>query len=145
MLTEALDELLDTARLPTVEEWVVFAKTRHLKLAIATVAAAEVALRIGQLVVAETLADEAIGQVRSGDAAEFRAHKVAGQVAHVASRETRALQLFLQAEAVAQDTLSAREALWGQLMALMALESPEASDLLAQLRQTLPRESASGV
>ena len=141
LLTEALDELLDTARLTTVEEWVAFAKARHLRLAIATIASAEVCLRMGQLVVAETLADDAIGQVGQNDAAEFRAFKVGGQVAHVASRETNALRLFRQAEAVAQDPISAREALWGQLMAMMALELPEASDLLGLLRGTVPLES----
>ena len=141
LLTEALDELLDTARLTTVEAWVQFAATRHMRRPIVSIAAAEVCLRMGQLIVAETLADDAIGQVESGDDFEFRAFKVAGQVAHVASRETQALKLFRQAEAVAQEPLSAREALWGQLMAMMALELPEASDLLGLLRSTLPLES----
>lgn len=141
LLTEALDELLDTARLTTVEAWVRLAEAHRVRRPIVSIAAAEVALRVGQLVVAETLADDAIGQVVSGDDLEFRTFKVAGQVAHVASRERRALNLFVQAEAVARDPKCAREALWGQLMAMMALELPEARDLLGSLRSTLPLES----
>ena len=109
LLTEALDELLDTARLTTVEEWVQFAQIRHLKLPIVTIAAAEVCLRMGQLVVAETLADDAIGQVKSGDVLEFRAFKVAGQIAHVASRETQALRLFQQANARSEERRVGKE------------------------------------
>jgi len=141
LLTDALDELLEAARLTTLEQWIEKAATASLERPIFPIAHAEVALRAGALVLAETLAEDAIRHTRFGTAMKFRSLRIAGQIAHVASHEERALALFRDAQAAADSPADVREAQWGQVMAMMALEMDEARALLDMLTDTLPSES----
>ena len=100
----ALDELLDTARLPTLQKWFEFATEAGLESGVLSVARAEVALRYGRHVEAMAHAEAAAGK---DSELAFRALYVAGRAAHLASREEDALELYRRAEAAASTEVSA--------------------------------------
>ncbi len=131
LLLDALDELLDTARLSTIETWCELAAELGLETPAFALARAEVALRRGRHAVAQAQAEGAA----SSDAAElrFRSLSVAGRAAHLASREEDALELYRQAEAAAATETERRDALWGQVICLIELERPEATHMLDDL------------
>ena len=86
LFTDALDELLNAARLATVETWIGRAKAKQLSSATLEVAKAELALRDGKHMSAQTFAQAALSLAaeRKGDA--WRAAMVAGRAAHSGSR-----------------------------------------------------------
>jgi ATP/maltotriose-dependent transcriptional regulator MalT len=130
LLTAALDELLDTARLPTIETWCAAASESGVDSGICSLARAEVALRYGRHAEAQTHAEAAAsGQSELA----FRSLSVAGRAAHLASREETALEVYRRAEAVAATEAERRDALWGQLICAIELELPEAAETLRHL------------
>jgi ATP/maltotriose-dependent transcriptional regulator MalT len=130
LLSEALDDLLDTARLSTIETWCALASEASLESPVFGVARAEVALRRGRHAEAQVFAEAAVAP---DSELTFRALSVAGRAAHLASREQEALELYRQAEACAPTDGERRDALWGQLMCAAELELPEASSTLEEL------------
>ena len=98
LVTDALDELLESARLSTLDRWCDFAYDAGLDAPMFPVARAEVhaATRPSRG------SDRARG-VRGESPGEhvFRALAVAGRAAHLASREEQALELYERAETVA--------------------------------------------
>ena len=144
IMPTAVRDLLDNGRLASIEQWLRAASEVEDLRPVANVAAAELALRQGQLVVAETLARNTVAHAEPGSPLMFRGLFLAGRASHIASRELEALEFFANAERVATDEDQRREALWGKLMAATALERDEAFDLLELLapkpRQANPRE-----
>jgi LuxR family maltose regulon positive regulatory protein len=142
LLLAALDELLDTARLSTLETWCALAAELDLETPALALARAEVALRRGRHAVAQTQAEAAASS--EDPALTFRAFSVAGRAAHLASREEEALELYRRAEAAAATETERRDALWGQVMCSIELERPEASSTLEAMRAEMnlvkPRE-----
>jgi DNA-binding NarL/FixJ family response regulator len=130
LLGAALDELLETARLPTVQRWCECASSAGVDATIFAVARAEVMLRHGRHVEAIAHAEAAVA---NGPEHAFRALSLAGRAAHLASREELALDLYRKAEEVAGDEKERRDAKWGQLMCLVDLERPSASSSLQEL------------
>ena len=130
LLRAALDELLDTGRLPTLQKWCEFASDAGLEAAAFSVARAEVALRYGRHVEAMAHAEAAAGK---DPELAFRALSVAGRAAHLASREEEALELYRRAEAAASTDSERRDAMWGQLICAVELEMPDAGDTLRAL------------
>jgi LuxR family transcriptional regulator, maltose regulon positive regulatory protein len=131
LLQEALDELLETARLSTIETWCDFAADADVDQPVFSIARAEVALRCGRHAEAQSFAEAAAS---SGESAlTFRGLAVAGRAAHLASREENGLELFRRAEAAASSEPERRDALWGQLLCAVELELPEAASTLAEL------------
>ncbi len=120
-LALALDELLDTARLTTIEAWLELSTT-EIEAPICSVARAELALRRGRFAEAQ-----AHGELAAAAESEstFRALSVAGRAAHLASREEEALALYERAESIASTELERRSARWGQVSALVDLERGE--------------------
>ncbi|HLF00077.1 MAG TPA: hypothetical protein VI540_09285, partial [Gaiellaceae bacterium] len=112
ILSAALDELLDTARLSTIETWCSFASDAALDAPIFALARAEAALRHGRHTEAQAHAEAAAGE---GSDLTFRALTVAGRAAHLASREHEGLELYRRAESEASSESERRDALWGQL------------------------------
>ncbi len=131
LLEEALDELLETARLSTIENWCGLAADADLDEPMFSIARAEVALRHGRHAEAQSFAEAAA--VAGEPRLTFRGLAVAGRAAHLASREEDGLQLFRRAEAAATSEPERRDALWGQVMCEIELERPEAAVTLAQL------------
>jgi DNA-binding NarL/FixJ family response regulator len=140
----ALDSLLESGRLATIEALLRLASGRGETSPVLKLAAAELGARRGQLAVAETMIQGALRQVEPGSDLQSRAWNVAGQVAHLASREADGLDFFCRAEAAAHDEPSRREARWGRLMTMTALERDEARQLLYELAHDVrvddPRE-----
>jgi DNA-binding NarL/FixJ family response regulator len=64
----------------------------------------------------------------------------AAAAAHVAAREEQALELFIEAQGVAETEPQHREALWGQVMCMAELELDEAGTTLDSLARDVPRD-----
>lgn len=132
LMRRGLDELLDTARLSTVQRWCDAAATAGIDTAIVALARAELMLRSGRHM-------EAVAHAESAAAADaglaFRALTLAGRAAHLASDEEAALQLYGRAEAIAASEAEVRDAKWGQLICLIELERPDAQEALAVLQE----------
>ena len=127
LLEDALDELLETARLSTVESWCEHAERSSAVSPIISLGRAEVELRRGHLAAAQSYAELVASQAKD---LEFRALFIAGRAAHLASREEEALELFRRAEESAPSDALRREASWGQVMCLIDLDDPGAADAL---------------
>jgi len=130
LMRAALDELLDTGRLPTLHKWCESASESGLDTPVVSVARAEVALRYGRHVESMAYAEAAASK---DPELAFRALSVAGRAAHLASREEEALELYRRAEAAASIDSERRDAMWGQLRCFIDLELPEAEPTLARL------------
>ena len=131
LMCAAIDELLDAARLSTMQRWVELASTQGSEAAIFSIVRAEVMLRRGRHIEAVAHADAA--SVRDS-ALAFRALCLAGRAAHLASLEEDALEFFRSAEAAASTDVEHRDAMWGQLMCSVELEMPTAAETLQALR-----------
>jgi ATP/maltotriose-dependent transcriptional regulator MalT len=136
LMGAALDELLDTGRLPTLQRWCESASEADLDSAVISVAWAEVALRHGRHMESMAHAEAAANK---DSAIAFRALSVAGRAAHLASREEEALELYRRAEAAASTDSERRDAMWGQLMCAVELETPDAGDTLRTLNAGVKR------
>jgi len=128
----ALDELLDTARLSTLQKWCDLAAEAGVDAPLFAVARAETMLRNGRHVEAVAHAEAAAA---GEPALEFRALSVAGRAAHLASREEDALSLYRRAEAAASTDAEVRDAKWGQLSCVIDLELPTSGAALAELSE----------
>src|SRR5262245_30148254 len=135
LLRDALDELLETGRLSTVESWCAFALQAGVDRHTVALARAEVALRRGRFTEAHTHAEAAAKDT----SLEFRALTLAGRAAHLDSREEEALELYARAALVARDDRDSREALRGQLLSLIDMEDPAADEMLRHLTSTMIR------
>jgi DNA-binding NarL/FixJ family response regulator len=142
LLFDALDELLETGRLSTVETWYKFARQGGIDAPEFALARAEVALRRGRFGEAQTNAEAAASEEST---LTYRALMVAGRATHLASREEEALALYRRAEACANTDVDGREAVGGQLVCLIDLERPEAAVLLENLSSTVVRSDPSDV
>ncbi len=136
MLVDALDELLSTGRLSTLETWLAFAIEAGLDTPWFALARAEVALRRGRFTEAQTSAEAAAS---AGKALTYRALSIAGRAAHLASREEEALEFYERAASAAKTRDESREAAWGQLQCLIDLERPQAPQVLEQLSSMVVR------
>lgn len=133
IIAEALDELLETGRLATIETWVRTASEKGEPSARVRLAATELAVRRGELSIAETFIQGVLGTLAPGSPIEFRAFMLAGQIAHLDGREQEAVDRYSRAEATATSPVMARDARWGRCMTLAALEDKQALPLLDEL------------
>ena len=131
LLANALDDLLDTARLTTIDTWCEVAERSGSAGPSTALARAEVALRYGRHAEAQAFA-EVVALGRDSDT-QFRALALAGRAAHIASRDAEALKLYERANAVASSNSQRREAAWGVLMCEVELERPEVEAKLVAL------------
>jgi ATP/maltotriose-dependent transcriptional regulator MalT len=136
LMFEALDDLLDSARLSTIETWTIFASDAELHAPVFALARSEVALRLGRYMEAQAFAETAAEQDWDQ---RSRALAIAGRAAHLASQEEEALELFRLAESAATTDRERRDALWGQVMCAIELELPEAASALELLRGSVRR------
>ena len=142
LLEEALDELMNAARLTTVETWVHRAETSGYTAPVFRLAHAELSLRRGSHLAAQTLAESVASELEARHPLRFRALMTAGEAAHVGAKEDYALSLFRTAEANAPGKAETREAQWGQLMCMTELELDEATEVLGGLAAGVPTHDA---
>jgi len=135
-LDEALDDSLNSARLATVAAWVSRAEARSLSIPIVQIAGAEIELRHGRHMFAESSGIRVAGNPEASVAVRFRALEMAARAAHMGSREGAALDLYQLAGKAAPDAARTRKAMWGQVMTAAALELPEAHDLMKQIEDS---------
>jgi DNA-binding CsgD family transcriptional regulator len=134
LVSDAMDELLDRARLPTLELWVSRATNQVGETTPVLLAQAEIALRQGRHLAAQAIAERVC---RAEDqAVAYRGYMVAGKAAHVGSRENEALSQFGMAEQAARDDGERRRAKWGQLTAAIDLELEPSHELLSELKES---------
>jgi ATP/maltotriose-dependent transcriptional regulator MalT len=129
LMHDALDELLDAARLATTQRWCDAATSAGIEAPIFALARAEKMLRQGRHVEAIAHAESAAADSQL----EFRALSVAGRAAHLASREEYALGLYERAEKAASSERELRDAKSGQLGCLIDLELPSSEAALREL------------
>jgi DNA-binding CsgD family transcriptional regulator len=133
-VSESMDELLDRARLATLEQWVLRAGTRVGETGTMLLAQAEIALRHGRHLVAQALTERVL---REGDTSlAYRAYSAGAKAAHVGGRENAAMSLFLNAERTAPDEDARRRVKWGELTAAIDLELDRSHDLFHDLEAT---------
>ncbi len=137
LFADALDSLLNGARLATIQTWIDRAEIRRLSSPTIEVAKAELALRGGRHMSAQAFAEGAIAVASGHSSEEYRAAMVAGRAAHAGSREELALGFYRSAADAACTPLDVRDALWGQLMCASALELAEAYTLLELLESAV--------
>ena len=94
LLIESMDELLNSARLSTLETWVGRAVRLVGETPAVLVAQAEIALRRGRHLTAQALADRAVRADGSRPEVLYRAYLVGGRAAHIGQREEDALTLY---------------------------------------------------
>jgi DNA-binding CsgD family transcriptional regulator len=133
LLEDALDDLLNSARLATLAAWIERASLKGAEAPALLVAAAEIDLRHGLHTSAETRAKQVLRRESTSAEDEFRALEVAARAAHVGSREEEALELYRRALELASDPRRRRKALWGLVVCAGALELDEAHDLMREL------------
>ena len=136
LLIDTMDELLNSARLSTLETWVGRAVRLVGETPAVLVAQAEVALRRGRHLTAQALADRAVQGVESDGDVLYRAYLVGGRAAHIGQREEDALELCAKAESAGRSERQRREARWGRLTAAASLEHDAAWGLLEELQVT---------
>jgi DNA-binding NarL/FixJ family response regulator len=134
LVAESMDELLDTARLVTLEHWVARAGTRVGETSTMLLAQAEIALRQGRHLTAQSLADQVLR--RRDSSLTHRALLVGAKAAHVGGREQDAMALFRRAEDASDDDEGRRRAKWGQLTAAIDLELDRSDELLQELESS---------
>ena len=137
LLLESIDGLLTSARLPTLELWVSRAAAVAGDTPAVLLTRAEIALRHGRHLTAQSLADQAARDERASRGVQYRARIVGGRAAHVGQREHDALALYSEAEAAGADQPERRLARWGILTAAASLEMDMAVELLDEL-EVLP-------
>jgi DNA-binding NarL/FixJ family response regulator len=130
VVTEALDEMLASARLSTIERWLEFAVDADLKAPIFSLARAELLLRGGRHIEAIAHASEAAATL--GDHV-YRALTLSGRSAHLASREDEAIAFYRRASEAAQTETERQDSHWGELGCLIDLEDPSAEAALDRL------------
>ena len=131
LMSLALDELLETARLATVSRWSDDTYECGYDLPIFALSRAEVALRHGRH--SEAIAHAELAAA-TDDALEISgALALAGRAGHLASLEEQALAAYERAEAVASSESEVQDAKWGQLMCAIELEAPHAEQWLRGL------------
>jgi DNA-binding CsgD family transcriptional regulator len=134
LLIDSMDELLNSARLPTLETWASRAVRQVGETPAVLVTQAEIALRRGRHLTAQALADRATRRKRVSREVRQRAYLVGGRAAHIGQREEDALALYERAEAIGSGTHERRLAMWGKLTAAAALELEDvAAGLLQEL------------
>jgi len=139
LVGDALDDMLNTARLATIASWVERATAKQIGAPILAIAQAEVDLRLGLHMKAQAEAMRAVACAENSPGSRFRALETAARAAHAGSREGQALSLYREASQGATDDRSERRAQWGQVMCAAALELDEAHVLLQRLELTACR------
>jgi ATP/maltotriose-dependent transcriptional regulator MalT len=137
----SLEDLLRVGRVATLELWIRHARHLAPNVPVIALADAEVTLRRGKHHQAHALAMSATRQANVPRALAVRSLVVAGRSAHLCNKFELALHLYRKAEGLAVDQKERFDALWGQFIAAVFLESdaiPQIYDQLLELGDVSP-------
>jgi LuxR family maltose regulon positive regulatory protein len=133
VLARALDDLLGDGRVETVERWLQRARAEHIDTPELDLADAEVALRRGDYLRAETLALRVDTRGRSD--LSVRALICAGRSAHMADHYTDAREYFAKASQLAVGQTPERDSVWGEMLATHQIAPGASHALLARFEE----------
>jgi LuxR family transcriptional regulator, maltose regulon positive regulatory protein len=138
LLEAAARSALEEGRVASLRRWVDFGRSRDFVGSQLMAAEAELALRDGFYVRAETLARSVVTSAHAIDDShlEARALLIAGRSSHLAGREEEALSYYRSATERANSDDDRRIAAWGELGAAADLELEEAWPLLDRLERS---------
>jgi DNA-binding CsgD family transcriptional regulator len=129
----ALPAVLRDARLPTLSHLLKRAQREDVDAAIVDLAEAELAFRLGQRRKAEALALQAARRFGPEHGLASHCFYLAGTSAHVDLRHQDALRHHQRARDAADSPAAARDATWGQLLAVSDMGGGDSSVLLEAL------------
>jgi ATP/maltotriose-dependent transcriptional regulator MalT len=132
LIASAWESMLDEGRLATLSGLTDFAAELRIRSPLLDLVEAELAFRQAAYEKAETLAVEATRNLDS-DHLLVRAHVRAGQSAHLVGRDDDAIAHHRRAQAIAGRKSDKREAVWGEFVCAMELESKDSEAVLARL------------
>jgi LuxR family transcriptional regulator, maltose regulon positive regulatory protein len=133
LIEASREQMFVEGRLATLARWIEYAAERQISSPSIDLAEAEIAFRQAEYPKAENLAIQAARRMPHGTFHVARAYSRAGQSAHFQARDDRAYEYHRLAEKHAVDSMSLREALWGQFISLLELEDEGMEGLLARL------------
>jgi LuxR family transcriptional regulator, maltose regulon positive regulatory protein len=133
LIEAAGERLLAEGRSRTLERWLDFARSHAIQSPVIDLAGAEIAFRRGEFRLAETLAVRAARGFPSDHPLTAHAYFRAGQSASLTNRLDLAFAFHRQAQDFAQEPIELREALLGQLIAAIDLESDAVDGILSEL------------
>lgn len=142
-LMNALDDLLSSGRIATIQRWAHLARREHAVDPLLLIAEAEVALRQREEVRAQALAERAAALLSAGDYAA-RAHLIAARAAHLREDAAGAARNSERGTALAEGVQTRHDALWIGFLRAMEDQKPETVKLLETL-EALPRTDDSHV
>jgi len=134
LMVDALDDTLNSGRLPVLRDWIRHSRARRMRHPVVALAEIELELRRGRHLTALTLARGALADGHTTGELRYRIAMTAARAAHAGSRDEEALDLYNDALALAPTPEQERDARWGELVCTAALERPEAHSLLEELR-----------
>jgi ATP/maltotriose-dependent transcriptional regulator MalT len=130
LLSAALRPLVAQGRLATIRAWLEFGRSNTLESPYLDLADAELAFRAGDYDRAETLAGSAAISMPSNEPLRSACYYRAGQSRDLIDDGTASLKHFEDAYETALTSSDAQNALWGQFVAAVHLEHPDAGRLL---------------
>ena len=136
VLEQALEYLLRTGRVATVDRWLAVARSLGLEKPIFELAEGEIAFRDGAYYRAIVFGSDASHRRGEPDF-QARALVLAGRAAHLSDKADDAKRMFREAEAVAASPSIKADAIWGQVV----VDYEDEGD---QLEQTLVHFEAAG-
>ena len=132
LINAAWESMLDEGRLATLSRLVDLASELRLRSSLLDLVEAEISFRQGSYQKAEALALEAARSL-TDDHLLVRAYTRAGQSAHFEGRDEDALLHHRRAQSLARLKGDRREALWGEFVCAIQLESSDCVDALNRL------------
>jgi ATP/maltotriose-dependent transcriptional regulator MalT len=136
LFEQGVRQALAEGRAASVQRWIDYAIQDAIAPASLELAQAELALRDGKYLSAETLAVDATTSTGlTGDLVGW-AFSIAGRAAHLGGREQAAVDYYRCARNAACCDEDRRAAELGELKSAIDLELPDAGDVLARLRQS---------
>ncbi len=145
LLEQGLRTMLADARMATLERWIGLGESKRLDTPIIDLAQAEIAFHKGERRKSEALAVRAARRLPETHHLVSRAHYIAGLSAHLDYHNQRARTHCDRALATAQSLDDRRDAVWGQLIVSLDLDSPEVDALLSQFIDLDDRSALSDI
>jgi ATP/maltotriose-dependent transcriptional regulator MalT len=138
LFADGVQHALEQGRSASVQRWVSYARVNRIAIDELPLAEAELALRDGLYLQAETLALGAVESAQSQGRPQGWGLSIAGRAAHLAGREQQAVDYYRRARGCATSDRERREAELGELKSAIDLELPAASQVLDRLRKSYP-------
>jgi DNA-binding CsgD family transcriptional regulator len=136
ILELGLPSMLAEARTATLARWVSLAELKKVDAPLVDLAVAEIAFHQGNRRKSKTLAIRAARGFGADHALVSRAHYIAGTSARLDFHNTDARSHYARALETASTTEDRRNAIFGDLIVSLDLNSPDANQRLAQLLDT---------